>query len=284
MIAGVAGLALTIPSFLPPLLDSLLLGSSIGLIMVGPVAELTVAATAGAKPKVVKVSTAVRLKELVKSREATRKAEHEKILDNFDAMLSTVEKLDDPVVNQKVTRQFGNFVGKLTSHYPVWDAEGRLRTYVLLKKISDSLNTQNADAYLGIAYRTLLERGAEATELSRLTLNGKVGKVYADPESEKARHLAGTLLLMNREDEEFAKGLVEDAIHLWSDERFRRLLPDFKAVRMMSEPTRRDIEDMIEREIPKARRARNTVAVQRAKLLLETIIRSRYELPQVVAQ
>ncbi|MDE1854230.1 MAG: hypothetical protein KGI38_10875 [Thaumarchaeota archaeon] len=277
MLAGVAGLALTIPDILPPLVQSVVLGSSIGLIVVGPVGQLAMAATTPKK----KSPPEVQLKELVEQRTKTRKLEHEKILDNFDEMLSKVEELDDPEVNQKVTLNFDRFVERLTSHYPQWDAEGRLRTYVLMQKIADSLTLRNADTYLNMAYRTLVARGSEATEISHITLNGKVERIYREPESEWARHLAGTLILMNKEDEGYAKGLVEDAIQLWSDERFERLLPDFKAIRLMSESARMEVEDMIEKEMAKARRVGNAPAILRSRKILDTIIRSHGESPLV---
>jgi hypothetical protein len=274
VLAGAAGLGLSVPGFLSPIGESILLGSSIGLILAWLMLNLTLAATKkDEKPS----SPEVRLRELVTVRQTASKVEHAKILDKFDGLLSRVEEMDDPEINEKVTKNFEGFLDRLTSHYPEWDAEGRLRTYVLMQKIADSLSLRNADAYLEMAYSTLRARGSEATELSHIRLNGKVERMYREPESERAHYLAGSLLLMNREDPEYAKGMVADAIHLWSDERFDSLLPDFKAVRLMSETAKREVEDMIEKEMAKARRAGNAVAIVRSREILEAIIQSRRE-------
>lgn len=271
MAAGAVGLALTIPNFLPPLIESIVLGSSLGLVLVGPLSGLVSAATTPGKAK---PTTEARLKQLVAVRRRDRVVEHQRILDNFDSLLSRVEEIDDPVVNKKVTENFERFVDKLTKHYPQWDGEGRLRTYVLMKKIADSLDLHNADAYLRMAYGTLKSRGAEATELSHITLNGKVERIYRDPESERARHLAGTLLLMNRGDDDYAKGMVVDAIHLWSDTRFAKLKEDFAAVHALGTQVEGPILDMLEKEIVKTERAKDVKAASRARDLWVTILSS----------
>ena len=220
IVAGTAGLAVTITSLLPPLARSLILGSSLGLILVGPMRRLV---TLSPKAPEGFSTPEERLMQLVSVRKKKQVVEHERILDNFDSMLSKVEEIDDPSVNRRVTEDFERFVGRLTRHYPEWDSEGRLRTFVLMKKISHSLSVQNADTYLDLAYKTLVARGAEASELSHITLNGSVEKMYRDPGSEKAHHLAGTLLLMNRGDEYYAREMVVEAIHLWSDIRFEEM-------------------------------------------------------------
>ncbi|MDG7034388.1 MAG: hypothetical protein JRN69_07825 [Nitrososphaerota archaeon] len=274
-LVGGVGIAMTVPGFLPPLGQSILLGSSIGLIVVGPVRGLAIP-----KPSMPKQPPEDKLRGLVKARDRERGAQREETLDSFDSLLEKVEDMDDPAVKEKLVRNFDRFVGRLTAHYPEWDAEGRLRTYVLMEKIGNSLSLQNADVYLGLAYQTLVARGAEATEISHETLNGKVRRMYLDPRSEWTRYLAGTLILMNREDEEYAKEMVADAIHLWSDERFDRSLPDFKAVRQLPDSTRREVEDMVEKEMEKARTAGDVGVILRAREIMESIILSRREQPR----
>ncbi|HKT22393.1 MAG TPA: hypothetical protein VJR06_07295, partial [Nitrososphaerales archaeon] len=194
-VVGAIGVALTVPGFLPPLGQSLLLGSSIGLLVIGP-------ASGFVRPKSSKPPDQppeVKLKALVKTRRKETEAERERTLDSFDSLLERVDGVEDPAENEALARRIDRSVDRLTSIYPEWNAEGRLRTYVLMKKIGDSLSLKNADAYLDMAYRTLVARGAEATEISHETLNGKVERIYLDPRSEWARHVAGTLILMNRE-------------------------------------------------------------------------------------
>lgn len=270
-VAGIVGIALALFSLLPPLGESILLGSSIGLIVVGPIGGLAMQA----RTVTVQPSRDEKLRELVAARERKEKAEHEEVLLSFDRLLARVEKIDNPEVNDRVARNFDKFMRRLTSHYPEWDSEGRLRTYVLMNKVARRLNRQNAEAYLNMVYTTLVARGSEATAMSNISLNGKVERMYRDPGEREAHHLAGTLLLMNRADEVYAKGLVADAMHLWSEERFDRFLPDFMAVKELSEKARREVEGMIAKDMAKARAVGDVSVVMRGREIMRAIIRDR---------
>lgn len=271
VLAGVLGIVLTFSTLLPPLGGSLLLGSSIGLIIIGPIGG--VATFPGTpKPSIPLPGAEDRLKSLVDLRERRTKAERESALDNFDRMLERMERSEGHRVVLRVSPHFGRFLDSMTAHYPQWDSEGRIRTYVLMKKVSENITPGNADSCLDLIYSTLVARGAEATEMSRLTLIGKVEEMYRDPTNQWPHHIAGTLLLMNRDDGGYAKGLVVDAIHLWSSERFDRLLPDFRVIGIMPKSARDGVEDLVQKEIGKASRAHDVPAEARAKEILETFI------------
>ena len=266
--AGAAGLALTIPSFLPPLANSLVLGLSLGVIITGPLGRLVNSATTPpARPQ----TPEVRLKRIVRKRRAEVEAEFTRALDRFDSLVPRVEELPRAEVREEFSDRFRSSLDELNRHYPKWDAEGRLRTYVILDKIAKSMDMKNADAYLNMAFDMLVSRGDEATQMSNITLRDKVEDMYLDPQSEVAHRLAGTLMLMNREDEEYTKSLVADAIHLWTDRRFTRLLEDFSAVRMLGSERVSSILELLQKEESKAARAKNDVALRRAKMLEVTI-------------
>ena len=272
---------------LPALAQSLEVGLSVGLLLASPISRLV---SVGPSPRETEFDTALRepdpvkrvekldtvkvkqLKKLVDTRKQTREAEHEGILSNFDELLSRVEEIDDPVVNSWVAANFERFIWRMTRDYPVWDSEGRMRTYFLMKKISEALDIHNADVYLDLAYKTLMARGSEAAELSHLTLNGNVEKMYRQPESEGAQRLAGTLMLMNREDEDYARQMVIDAIHLWSDKRFKTLKRDFAAVPALGTEQEDSILELLEKEMEKARRAKDRASAMRAKQVWKTIL------------
>ncbi len=278
--AGAAGLVAASLNFMPPLPESLLIGSSIGMVVVGPAGRMVKEALPPRKARAEPAPEA-ELKRLTQARTRARAEEHERILDNFDTLLSRVEAVDDPEVNKKVTENFERFVERLTRHYPEWDAEGRLRTYVLMKKIADSLNLHNADTYLDMAYRTLMARGAEASEISHITLNGKVERMYRDPENEGTRRLAGTLLLMNRGDDEYAREMVVEAVHLWSDSRFLNLRGDFATVSSLGKQEEESVLDLLEKEMEKAARVKDTGAAKRARDLWMTILVADPRLPRL---
>ena len=165
-----------------------------------------------------------RLSEAGAVRRRAAKIEQEEALEGFDRALTTVEKVGDPLTGERAGRELQLSLDKMTEHYPEWDPEGRLRTYFLLKKIGINLNAGNAGSYLGAAYRALEARGREAAQMSNDALRERVERIYLDPGSEGAMHLAGTLLLMNRDDLRYTEGIVTDALHLRSDERFEELL------------------------------------------------------------
>lgn len=267
LVAGILGLAVTIPNVLPPMLESLVLGTSVGMVVAGPIGELVNAAT---KPSERPQTQEVRLKRAVKERRMKVEQEFETALRRFDSLIS--RDLVDPGSRSEVSQNFKSSVDTLTSHYPVWDPEGRLRTYVLLKKIADSMDHRNVDEYLDLAYATLVARGDEAAQLSHLTLNGKVERIYREPWSESAHRLAGTLLLMNRGEELYAESMVVDALHLWSDARFSRLEADFAAVPILGPEKVDSIIDLLDREAGKARRFKDEAALRRAQRLKATIL------------
>lgn len=268
LVAGAAGIASAFSFLLPPLEGSLVLGSSIGLIMAGPVSGLGAHSPNREKWR----TPEERLNEAVAVRRRAAKIEREAALEGFDRVLVTVEKVGDPLFGGRVGREFELSMARMTEHYPEWDPEGRLRTYFLLKKIGSNLNAGNAGAYLEVAYRTLEARGKEAAQISHDTLGGRVELIYRDPESGSARHLAGTLLLMNRDDLRYIEGIVTDALHLWSDERFEGLLLDFRALIAMPEETKAEVETLLKKEMAKAARARDASAMARAREILRVVI------------
>lgn len=268
LIVGALGLAFAISNLLPPLAESLVVGASLGIIIAGPVGELSLTPA----PRLqVQRPPEVRLKEAVRERRAISKIEFEKTLDRFDSLISRVHVGPGDDLRSDASMNFKTSVDALTRHYPVWDSEGRIRTYVLMKEISESMDSRNADAYLDMAYHTLVARGEEATQLSRITLNGKVEKIYREPKSENT-HLAGTLLLMNRGDELYAEGMTVDAIHLWSETRFAKLLRDFAAVPMLGPRSKESILDLLEKEAAKAKRAGDRAVYQRAERLRAVVL------------
>jgi hypothetical protein len=273
MLGGLAVAASSALNLVTPIGNSLLLGAGIGLFVAAPVSGLALEASDRRKVKAVPPPK-VRLKQLVEVRRKVERVEHEKILDNFDAMMDKVEERKDPEAVKEVDANFATFVDKLTRHYPQWNSEGRLRTYVLMNMIADSINSKNADRYLDMAYRTLVARGMEAAEISRMSLHHKVEGIYNDPENEGNRRLAGTLLLMNRADETYAMNLVVDAIHLWSDTRFERLRQDFEAISVLERGQKEDVLDLLEREMAKSKRAKDGQSAKRARQLWKTVLSS----------
>jgi hypothetical protein len=212
------------------------------------------------------------LERMVQERRNRSAREHARVLEDFDALITRVAYDHDQGANGEVAENFGRFIDSLTAHYPEWDSEGRLRTYILLKEIAQSLNIKNANAYLDMAFRTLLARGDEATDISHIALNGTVEKMYRNPRSGGPHRLAGTLLLMNRGNDEYARQMVIDAVHLWSDRRFSRLVQDFAAVPALGEDEEESVLQLLEKEMEKTSWAKDTKAKRRAKQMWMTII------------
>ena len=270
--AGLVTAAISALNLIPPIGNSLLLGTGIGLFVAAPVSGMAMEAAARVKVKVPqKLVPREKTMDLVEVRRKTVEIERKRALDTFDAVIERVSRAKDADVIRKIDAKFATLVDRLTRHYPEWDGEGRLRTYFLLKGIADSLDSENAEAFLNMAFRTLQARGNEAADLSRITLNGKVERLYRDTEGETARRLAGTLLLMNRGDEYYAQEMVVNAIHLWSDARFEKLKDDFAAVPSLGLKEEERILQLLEKEICKAGMANDTKSADRAKELLSTI-------------
>lgn len=268
MLVGLSGAAASLAFVFSPLVQSLMLGSSIGLIVASPVERLASGSSPAGSPEAEPLEEARVMKIVEERRDAARK-ERTMALAGFDRFLEGMGKRGgaEGAGSEGV---FGRSVDSLTQYYPEWDAEGRLRTFVLMEKVAKSLRSRDGEGNLDLAYRMLISRGDEATQLSHISLNGSVEKIYRDPRSDSAR-LAGTLLLMNREDEVYAKSLVIDAIHLWSDSRFDRLRRDFEAVRALGEEQKSEVLGLLEREMEKAEHAKDGLTARRAKQLWQVI-------------
>ena len=269
LVIGALGFALTIPNFLPPMAESLILGLSAGTVLSSPLRDLVNSATTPPEKKELPAVKAIRN---VKERRKRVEREFEITLERFDSLVARVEEVPNPEVREELSARFQRSLDDLNRHYPKWDAEGRLRTYVVLQKIAQSMDVRNADAYLDMAYDMLVSRGDEATHMSRMTLREKVEDMYLDPQSEVAHRLAGTLMLMNREDEDYTRSMVADAIHLWTDRRFDRLVDDFAAVQVMGAKRVDSILELLDKEASKAKGANNEVAQLRAQKLKATIL------------
>ena len=260
--AGVTGLGVAVTRFIPAIIGSIVVGGTIGLWLTWGVRRRVAAVPAG-------LPTGSPLKrkpaETPQARQRRRAAERDKVLDGFDRLLARIVKVEDPAASKEVAEQFQDLVDRLTTYCPEWDAAGRLRTFVLMKKIADSLGIRSAYPYLEIAYKLLLIRGAEATEMSRLTLSPKLEGRYRDPWNEGAPRLAGTLMLMNKDEGGYANEMIVEAIHLWSDERFARMKEELATVSVLGTEQERSALDLLEKEIAKSTQANDTVVAKRAK-------------------
>ena len=260
--AGASGLGAVLAHFMPPIFGSVTVGGIVGLWL-----------SWGVKRRGLPVAQAIQAElplvvdpaETPEGRSRRRAAERDRMLDGFDSLLARVVKVADPAASREVAVKFEDLVDLMTVYCPEWDAAGRLRTFVLMKKIADSLNLRGTDHYLEIAYRLLLTRGAEATEMSRLTLGDKLEEMYRDPWNLGAPRMAGTLMLMNKEEDEYAKELIVEAIHLWSDERFQRMKEELATVSILGREQERSALDLLEKEISKSRLANDPVVAKRAK-------------------
>jgi len=288
MAAGALGVAASSFNLLPPLSNGLLLGSSVGLVIASAVGPRITASQEQVRSSQYRLPYEVtlpyevefegRVAAIRKATEAAAEAgtsERREVLQTFDRLVRQLEEVNDPVLTHVVVKNFWRHVERFTVHFPEWHNEGRVRTFFLMKKIGKVLDLRNADRYLGMALGLLRSRNNEARAMSSITINGRVEKMYHNPLSERARYLAGTLLLMNKGEEDYAKSMVVDAVHLWSDTRFSNLKEDFNMVSMLGLQEKKSLLDLLEREIRKSKLARDEKASLRAEEMYNTILNPR---------
>jgi hypothetical protein len=264
--AGMAGMASFASGLLPPLPASLVLGSSLGIVLATAVG----ARIGRAARRVASVRPRVRpmpVVELSSSLEPT--AEMTKTLATFDRAFTLLSVPNERRETRKaVLKRFEEAMLDLCREFPEWEGEGRLRTYLLLKSVAESLDPDHAEDYLGIAMRTLLLRNGEATEYSKKLLAEKLERMYLDPEYEDMKHLAGTLILMNKDDGNYVKSVVLDALHLWSAQKFDSLRQELKVVMAIGRRQLQSLREMLIREEEKAGRAGDEEVASRAREML----------------
>jgi hypothetical protein len=281
LISGMAGLAAYATRVLAPLPDSILAGSSTGLVLasvlyerltLGPPAQMTEAP----RELYPEAEWAKEVPTMVTRLTRKRTNAVEKALAKFDAVVARLDARHGPFPDSEPEQVFETALEGMNKEIPEWDGEGRVRTYFLLHKIADSLEPRNAEAYMEMALELLKLRPNEAAEFSQGLLQDKAERLYSDPGNDKAKFVAGTLMLINRGKKDYVKTIVSDAIHLWSDTRFDNLISDFEVIRFIPNKERLDILDMVEKEIRKARRANDVHAVLRAREIMDLMVSHRH--------
>lgn len=207
MIAGIIGLALTLTNYFTPLGQSILLGASIGLILVGPVGELTIAASKLGRPRTAPVP---RLSNVAEGGKGKSGAEDQRMHGRIDGLISRMNATGNTRTPERVGRGFGGAVDRLARGDAVWGAGS-----------------------------------------------------------------PGVLPPVNRGDGMYTKEMVADAIHLWSDERFNRLLSDSRGIGLMSASARQEVEEMVEKEVAKAKRAGDVSSMRRSDDIMRAILHSK---------
>lgn len=190
-------------------------------------------------------------------------------LDEFDRALSSMRR--GAAAPGQVVESMDKAITKLYAEYPEWEGEGRLRTYTVLKRISDLLDNDNAEPLMGMAFRMLKTRNDEAREYTRTLLNQRVEKMYHDPHFENSKYVAGTLIMMNRKEKEYIEQIVTDAIHLWSQPRFEALKPELSILRMLELEDRNSIAEMVMKEIVKGKMVKDVQVVSRGRTIIRML-------------
>jgi hypothetical protein len=264
--AGITGIASFASGMLPPLPASLLLGSSLGVLLASALGT-KIGGAALKKATVRPVERKMPVVDLSGSLEPT--PEMTKTLAAFDSAFNLLNlRRDRRETRKAVLKRFEEAMLELCREFPEWEGEGRLRTYLLLKSVAESLDPGHAEEYLGIAMRTLLLRNGEATEYSKKLLAEKLERMYLDPEYEDMKHLAGTLILMNKDDGNYVKSVVLDALHLWSAQKFDSLRQELKVVMAIGRRQLQSLREMLIREEEKAGRAGDEEVASRAREML----------------
>ena len=274
---SLAGLAISLVGPLKGLPASLLMGFSVGAILSTLAIESALKAY---RPALAEVPFATQQQLPTVQQWEPRQKDH-KTLDEFDKALSTMKKKNGS--SPQMVETMDKAMAKLYAEYPEWEGEGRLRTYTVLKKISDLLDRDNVDSYMGMTFRMLQERNGEAAEYTRTLLNGRVEKMYRDPEFEGSKYLAGTLIMMNRTQKEYIEEIIGDALHLWSEPRFQALKPELSILSMLKQEDRDSVGEMLMKEITKAKMVNDRKVVSRARVITKALAGPKTQARKTVA-
>jgi hypothetical protein len=276
--SGLIGVGAYLTGVLPALPNSILVGSSAGLVLAGLFIEKLPLPSGAAgrahqvrEPEPESVRWARTVPTMVEKSMRRRRQVAEAALARFDEVIARFDGGHSEKASELVT----DAVSQMNTQYNEYEGEGRIRIYVLLQQMAETLSPKNAEAYMETAMKILKLRPNEGAEYSRELLGEKVQRMYFDPRNDQSKFIVGTLMLMNRGDGDYIKNIVADAIHLWSDYRFDNLLADFSVVALLPSEQRLEILDMAEKEIRKARKAGDVSAVLRAREIMDLVISQR---------
>ncbi len=189
---------------------------------------------------------------------------------NFDAVFPAVEGSLNPDNKAQAMRRIGPALYELTQHLPKWSGEARLRVFYLIKNLApDTIRPRDATTYVGLFILMLRNGGEESVEMVKPFFLDKILAMSGDERYAKTKFLAASLLFLNQFEHEYSKKLADEAIHLWSDERFQTLGYDFKILN--SKPSRESVTRYLVDKAANARKDGKNRTAQRAEVLLRTI-------------
>jgi hypothetical protein len=274
--AGALGIAVSVTGIMTGLPSSLLMGVSAGVI----ISTLTVdRAMKAFRPGMPEVPYATKQQQ-VKLDHKGEEPKDSETLKEFDQALASMRRKSGS--SQQVVDTMDKAMSKLYAEYPEWDGEGRLRTYTVLKRVSDLLDHDNASQFMAMTFRMLQSRNDEAADYTRTLLNGKVEKMYEDPQYQNMKYLAGTLIAVNRRQKEFVENIITDAIHLWSEPRFEALKPELKMLRTLEQEDKNSIRELVKKEMAKAQRANDPQVAARARAVIRAMSEPKRQTPHTI--
>jgi hypothetical protein len=268
-VSGLAGVAFSATDLIPKLATSLVFGFSTGVTLSGVLAFYVMASPKNKSQPAESVPKALPVFEM--NEVNVPRGEAADTLDRFDNALSLLRGTSDGPSAALAASRMDKAVSNLSSNFPEWSPEGRLRTYMMLKKIADSINPANADSYLKVVVKALQLRNDEATEFAHMLLERKLERMYSDPDYHRLGNLTSSLILINKDETVRVKEIVLDAIHMWDSHKFDSMKPSLRLVGSMERSERLAIRKMVKREASKASLANDEQVEARSKEMLRVL-------------
>jgi len=154
---------------------------------------------------------------------------------------------------------------ELSPEIKAWTGDTRLRIYLLVQEVlKDVADPRSANAALGLLTLVLSKGGRSALEMLRPMVRDKIVAMYGESGYQSERFLPRVMLMLDDYNLELVEQVTKDAIHCWSDERFRAAGPFLGLDELKEKETRNKLKDMLGGEIAAAGVQRDPAALNRA--------------------
>ena len=191
-------------------------------------------------------------------------AEKERFMRRYDRLFAEMQSLHGPRSRMEILEKMKPMMYELSPDIRAWTGDVRIRIYLLMQEIAKDLdNPTYARASLGLLVLILSNGGNSAVEMARPILGEKIQAMHGDARYESERFLPRLLLMLDGLDSQHIEKLAGEAIHTWSDDRFRAS-GDFLGLEVREKGLRNRVKGILGGEIAKTGNAKDMTALNRA--------------------
>ena len=148
--------------------------------------------------------------------------ERAKLLRKYDRALLRLSTSQASSERSEILQRMKPILYELSPELRSWSGDARLRVHLLLQQIMRGIDDPScAKASMGLLVLILSQGGRSALDMVRPMVRDRIVKMYDEPGYQSERFLPRVMLMLDDYNLELVEGVTKDAIHVWSEDRFK---------------------------------------------------------------